>query len=62
MHIKLENATVERVDNIHFLGIHIDETLDWNSHIDKKSPDTLEFWRNLNIIYLCLYLKLYTMA
>ena len=33
--IKLENATVERIDNIHFLGIHINETLDWNSHIDK---------------------------
>ena len=33
--IKLENATVEKIDNINFLGIHIDGTLDWNSHIDK---------------------------
>ena len=32
--IKLENVTLEVVENHKILGVHVDEKLSWNSHID----------------------------
>ena len=46
--IKLQNTNIERVGNFQFLGIVLDETLNWNSHIDKI---VLKLSRNIGILY-----------
>ena len=32
--LNLGNQTINRMNCKHFLGIHIDEELDWSDHID----------------------------
>ena len=32
--VKIANVSIERNQSIYFLGIHIEETLDWKCHID----------------------------
>ena len=34
LNIKINNVPIERVDNFNFLGVSLDENLNWNSHLD----------------------------
>ena len=40
--IKINNTSIEQVEEIKFLGAHIDSTLSWKSHIRKKANQILK--------------------
>ena len=45
--LKIENASIQYVDNMKFLGIWIDKTLNWNIHVKKLA---LKIQRNTQLM------------
>ena len=53
--IILDNTTLKRVNNTKFLGVTIDENLNWTNHIETISKHISRGWElstNLSILYL----------
>ena len=46
--IKIKNIFIDRVQNFNFLGVNLNENLNWNSHIDQIS---IKISRCLGIMY-----------
>ena len=46
--IKIKNIFIDRVQNFNFLGVNLNENLNWNSHIDQTS---IKISRCLGIMY-----------
>ena len=49
-HLVMNNVTLEQVKSIKFLGVHINDKLNWNDH---KEFVRIKISRNLGIIYKC---------
>ena len=63
LNIKINNVPIERVNNFNFLGVSLDENLNWNSHLDiictKISRSVALFYKLKHFLPLYILRTLY---
>ena len=61
--LQINSETIERVTEFNFLGLTLDENLNWNAHIQKVSNEisrTLGVMCRLEISSLCMFYEFST--